>query len=418
MDPASTNRKLKAILINIDGLQASATGLFGASWIPTHSLNILAARGMVFDRHFAVLPDRVHSREVLLSGSHELLFRPELLGARENVTGIREMFRGKGVFCQMISSGHVPLPTLFNQGWDHQMGFASTVKAMEEGKKFIQSDGKAWFLWMDLGGLLPPWQVPQVHLRRYFSSTLEESDPDSDEKEDLETESGEAELEPHEPLKQPRLGKIDPMDDELYLRIKETYAAAISHLDSELAKFLDELDDDVFVIVTADSGQSLGEHGLVGDEQPSVHVERVHVPLILYGPGVPPGLRVGELTSSIDIAPTLAGLVGQNLSHSQGRDLLHTPIQSLKEKHELLLCSRVGQHAVWGLRNQDWSFIRDGLIDSSGSTLTGRLFAQPEDYWEINDLARNHPGEVETFAILMDNLIRDQGKTVSFTPSI
>ena len=373
---------------------------------------------MVFDRHFAVLPDRVHSRNVLLSGSHELLFRPELLGAIEKVTGIREVFRDNGVHCQMISSGHVALPPLFNQGWDHQMGFPNAASAMEEAKKFIRADGEAWFLWMDLGGLLPPWQVPKVHLRRYFPSTLEESDPDSDETEDIVKEPGEADLEPHEPLKQPPPGTIDPMDDELYLRIKETYAAAISHLDAELAKFLDGLDDDVFVIVTADSGQSLGEHGLVGDEQPSVHVERVHVPLILYGPGVPSGLRVGELTSSIDIAPTLAGLVGQKLSHSQGRDLLHTPIRSLKEKHELLLCSRVGQHAAWGIRSQDWSFIRDGLIDSSGPTLTGRLFAQPEDYWEINDLARNHPGEVESFAILMDNLIRSRGEAVSPTPSI
>jgi len=60
------------------------------------------------------------------------------------------------------------------------------------------------------------------------------------------------------------------------------------------------------LVFTSDHGEAFDEHGTVmhGD---SVWDEEVHVPLILHGPGIEPGVRNAPV-SLIDLAPTLAEL--------------------------------------------------------------------------------------------------------------
>ena len=97
-------------------------------------------------------------------------------------------------------------------------------------------------------------------------------------------------------------------------------------MDSELGRLLGALAargelDDTLIAVTADHGESLGEHA-----------ERTHsytlydavlaVPLLFRGPGVPAGRVVEGVVRTVDIAPTLAALLGLAPSReSDGVDL-------------------------------------------------------------------------------------------------
>ena len=74
------------------------------------------------------------------------------------------------------------------------------------------------------------------------------------------------------------------------------------------------------VLVTADHGESLGEHG---EDTHGIFVydATIRVPLILAGPGVPPARRGRTVARGIDVAPTLLDYAGLAPRGVEGRSL-------------------------------------------------------------------------------------------------
>ncbi|MGH9362923.1 MAG: sulfatase-like hydrolase/transferase, partial [Thermoanaerobaculia bacterium] len=66
---------------------------------------------------------------------------------------------------------------------------------------------------------------------------------------------------------------------------------------------------DAFVFLTSDNGFHLGHHRLRAGKG-SPYEEDVRVPLLVAGPGVPPGRRLPHLALAVDLAPTIAALAG------------------------------------------------------------------------------------------------------------
>lgn len=94
-------------------------------------------------------------------------------------------------------------------------------------------------------------------------------------------------------------------------RLGELYDGEIKVADTELAGLLAELRStrpgDGIVVVTADHGENIGDHGLF-DHQLGVQNSLLHVPLVLHAPGrLAPG-RVGKAVSLRDLWRTLAVL--------------------------------------------------------------------------------------------------------------
>jgi arylsulfatase A-like enzyme len=93
----------------------------------------------------------------------------------------------------------------------------------------------------------------------------------------------------------------------------DDYDWAIKYVDSELHRMLEALEKEgrlarTIVIFSADHGQAFGEHGskLHGH---TVYQEETHVPLLVWGPGIEPGVRP-EAVSTLDITPTMLELAG------------------------------------------------------------------------------------------------------------
>lgn len=82
-------------------------------------------------------------------------------------------------------------------------------------------------------------------------------------------------------------------------------------LDAFLSWFEQERGRAPVVLVTGDHGEEYREHGRVGHGT-AVTVEQAHVPLVISGPGVPVG-PVDNVTSSVDLVPTLFALLGDTL---------------------------------------------------------------------------------------------------------
>ena len=93
------------------------------------------------------------------------------------------------------------------------------------------------------------------------------------------------------------------------------YDAEIVTVDHHLAKVVEHLRaigewNDTLFVLTADHGESLGEHGHM-DHGEWLYQEQIHIPLLMRLPGtVPAGQRVPGLVRSIDIAPSIIELAG------------------------------------------------------------------------------------------------------------
>lgn len=99
-------------------------------------------------------------------------------------------------------------------------------------------------------------------------------------------------------------------DKEIQL-LRDWYRASVEYLDDELERFLEfyrrELREDTFLVLTADHGEQLGEHGLWTHSY-YLYDETLEVPLIIVGPDIPVGHRRKDLVSHVDLFDTLCDL--------------------------------------------------------------------------------------------------------------
>ncbi|MFL6004403.1 MAG: sulfatase-like hydrolase/transferase [Nocardioides sp.] len=94
-------------------------------------------------------------------------------------------------------------------------------------------------------------------------------------------------------------------------------------IDRMVQRILAAVDDNTYVVLTSDNGFHLGQLGLsVGKGTP--FDTDVHVPLLVVGPGVEPGVR-NTMTSNIDLASTFEDLAGvRTPAYRSGRSLVQT----------------------------------------------------------------------------------------------
>ncbi|MBT4612383.1 MAG: VanZ family protein [Gemmatimonadetes bacterium] len=128
--------------------------------------------------------------------------------------------------------------------------------------------------------------------------------------------------------------------------VNALYDAQIRRLDEEffgrLRQVLREtgLVDNTLIVISADHGEELLEHGLVGHvstyKEGRLVEELVRIPLIFAGPGIEPGQRIDERVQVIDAMPTILDLVGVPAAETmQGRSLL--PLTRGQERPSLPL---------------------------------------------------------------------------------
>jgi arylsulfatase A-like enzyme len=107
----------------------------------------------------------------------------------------------------------------------------------------------------------------------------------------------------------------NPLDQQQLQLLRDLYDASISYTDQALGRLLEALEmlaEDTVVVVTADHGNSFGEHGIL-DHFFSVHQTLAAVPLVVRHPDIPPGI-INRPVGTIDITPTILETAG--LDHS------------------------------------------------------------------------------------------------------
>jgi choline-sulfatase len=94
---------------------------------------------------------------------------------------------------------------------------------------------------------------------------------------------------------------------------RSEYYAIITHMDREIGRILKALKqsgraDDTYVVFTADHGLAVGQHGLMGKQNPYDH--SIRMPFMISGPGIRKGVSVDEKVYMQSVYPTTCELAG------------------------------------------------------------------------------------------------------------
>lgn len=104
-----------------------------------------------------------------------------------------------------------------------------------------------------------------------------------------------------------------PLSAELQRELTHGYYAAVSFMDAQVGRVLDELDrldltEKTLVVLWGDHGWHLGDHAQWGKK--TNYEQATRIPLIVAGPGVASAGKSHALVETVDLYPTLAELAG------------------------------------------------------------------------------------------------------------
>jgi choline-sulfatase len=265
------------LIVTLDTTRADVLAAYGGTKVETPALDRLAREGVVFEQANSTVPLTLPAHCSLFTG----LFPPHH-GVRDNADAaladrhvtLAEALRGHGIRTSaFVASAVVDARRGLAQGFDtYSDGQPANPDArlrrpanvvVDEALRWIpRQDGSPFFTWVHLYDAHAPYRLPEPYRTMY--------------------------------------------DDVPYL-------GAIAFMDAQLGRLLNALDerhlaDHTLVVVAADHGESLGDHG-EDSHGIFVYQSTIAVPLIVRAPGLP-RRRVSDVVRLVDVMPTVLDALG------------------------------------------------------------------------------------------------------------
>jgi arylsulfatase A-like enzyme/Tfp pilus assembly protein PilF len=304
--------KPNVLLVTIDTLRADHLGAYGYAAASTPTLDALAHQGVRFETAVAHVPLTGPSHVSILTGHTPLGHGYHNNGGFVLAPGLKTAageYRQAGYRTAAFVSGY-PLDRRFgfDRGfdvYDDHLPRGNDPRRQAYVERFGDATTDAALKWLSsaAGGTATP--QPWFMWLHYYD--------------------------PHAPYEPP---------GDLAERFKAApYDGEIAFVDQQLARVLEGIDKNgarsrTLVLVTADHGESLGEHGEV-THGVFIYEGTLRVPWIMAGPGISRGRVPKTVARSIDILPTLldysglpspAGLEGRSLRPAaDGREMEDAP---------------------------------------------------------------------------------------------
>jgi choline-sulfatase len=286
---AQDRSRRNILLITVDTLRADRVGAYGYKLAQTPTLDRLAAEGVRFGDATAHAPLTFPSHVAILTGRYPGAFGIRLNGLGElpaSATTVAERFKSAGyrtgaIVASAILNGSYGLGQGFDEYDDRISAGDADVVALVELQRTADQVTAAARKWIAGQTAAAPWFL-WVH---YYD--------------------------PHLPYSAPvRFAAAAP---------NRPYDAEVSFADSQIGLLLSDVDRTrTAIVVTADHGESLGDHG-EPDHGFFLYDATLHVPLIVVAPGLSPRV-VNEQVRSIDVAPTLTALAGVQQAPGEAGD--------------------------------------------------------------------------------------------------
>jgi hypothetical protein len=133
----------------------------------------------------------------------------------------------------------------------------------------------------------------------------------------------------------------------------DTTIAVADGLVTVLAAAIRARHPDTLIVVTSDHGEEFLEHGGYLHAR-TLYNEMLRVPLVMSGPGLPPGASVDRLTDHADLFATILDYLRLPDADTQGESLLRT---STEGQDRVYAEKRIGLFAARSLITADGKFI-------------------------------------------------------------
>jgi arylsulfatase A-like enzyme len=310
-----------AILIVLDTVRARSLSLYGYHRHTSPNLDAFATTGVVFERAMSTAPWTLPSHASMFTGR-----LPHELGAdwltpldAQHPT-LAEMFAARGyitagftanLLYTMAGSGlsrgfarYVDFPITPRWIAEHSWlarGPAALLNRTLQGRddiRFRRADeiNEAFFAWVAADRRAP------------FFAFLNYADPHEPY---LPPAPHDAQFGDGHRAPAPDAGRTWTSDE--LQRLTDAYDGEVAYLDAEIGRLLNTLQargllENTLVVITADHGEQLGEHGLV-DHANSLYRPLLHVPLVISFPSaVPSGVRISEPVSLVNLPATILDL--------------------------------------------------------------------------------------------------------------
>jgi arylsulfatase A-like enzyme len=324
-------RPVGVVIITLDTTRADRLSPYGFMNVSLPHLERLAREGVVFDQATTVAPLTLPAHTSLFTG-----LRPPAHGVRDNADGA-------------LADAHTTLAeTLFARGFRTGAFVGSVVLAPDRGlaQGFEQYRGVG-------EGTRDGPQARQRPANAVMDDAIGWLDSVGDSRFFLWTHLYDA----HRPY--------DPPEPYRTTYGHNPYVGEIAFADAQIGRLLQALAarhllDRTVVIVTADHGESLGEHG-ERDHGIFVYENVLRVPLIVRAPGLS-AARVGDVVGLTDVMPTVLDLLGVPSPAADGVSLVNLlrggrrPLDR-PAYAESLYPERLGWSPLWALRDGRFKFI-------------------------------------------------------------
>ena len=398
------------LLITIDRLPAWILPAYGATWVAMPRLDALAARGVVFDRVITPSDDPRQTLHALAgddAGPAAAAPGPAPLATAALSAGWRMAVvtddpatasaallgdvgtaaGAEAVTVKVVVPGATggvrrgPEETAIARLFD------AAVEAVAAGHRLV---------WCHVSSLGMVWDAPPGYRDRY----VDPEDPP-----------------PPAGGRVPCLRVNADTDPDLIVGYRQVFAGQLTLLDEQIGRLAASLPEQGGrggrgsgwgVVVAGVRGMPLGIHGWIGPGGPSLPFgELVHVPAILVDPAARmAGQRFGGLVVPGDLGATLVDLVAGGAGHhaeenprcpQAGRSLAGLFRDWSAEPREQVMTAAEGGVAVV---TPSWHAIVAGRRTPEAAAGPVQLFAKPDDFFELADVADRCPDIAERFASL------------------
>ena len=413
---------MRILLIDIDTLRADHVGAYGYHRNTTPCIDAVANEGVRFNHYYTSDAPCLPSRTALMSGRFGIHtgvvnhggtaanFRLEGSGRDFQDTLMRQSLpgylRGRGIRTVSISPfGERHAAWHFYAGFSemHNTGRCGVESAEEItpiALQWFDEHGREdnWFLHVNYWDPHTPYRAPAGFGNPFADEPLPAwiTEQVLQQHRNMVGPHKPHELNMYDARTKPEFprqpGQIRDMAE---LRdVFDGYDCGIRYVDGHVGQLLDKLKsqgvwDDLAIIITADHGENMGEFGIYA-EHTTADVSTCRLPMIVRYPGCKLGHVDNGLHYALDLAPTLAELLGGEPAPSwDGQGYVRAVTSGEDEGRDYLVisqCSHVCQRSV---RMGRWLYMRT-YHDGYHLLPPELLFDIEQDPYQQYDLSRQH----------------------------
>jgi arylsulfatase A-like enzyme len=378
-------RRPNVVLYVVDTLRTDRMSLYGYARPTSPELERRAGNAYVFEQAYAAGSFTAPSVTALLASRRASEMRGVMNPAGAARTTLAEAFRGAG-YATAAFQANLLCTTAggYDRGFDTYelvgtvtpdgLGKATAAELHARALDWVDAHRAApFFLYLQSMDVHFPYAAPEPFRDRFVAPAAAPSG-------DVPAAIRSAVDEEAARVFKERLANLSP----------DRYDGGVAYADHELGRLLDALAarglaENTIVVVTADHGEPLGDRREIFHGR-SLWNELVRVPLVMWVPELAGGVRVDEVVSLLDVAPTLVELAGLPVPPSfVGRSWL-VPASAAQPPGATgeLVRGSTWTTVGWYAREGPWKLILDREKGPA-------LYHLPTDPRETTDVSATHP---------------------------